>query len=94
MGVKNIKASIFSCENRNGDSSTHMLDMVGFLETGYKIRNSNSSYMLDMVSEPEVVGTSSLCHDPHSRSEATIVVVLVLMMAGFTKFHENYDRLI
>ena len=84
----------FLNENRNGDSSTHMLDMVGFLETGYKIRNSNSSYMLDMVGEPEVVGTSSLCHDPHSRSEATIVVVLVLMMAGFTKFHENYDRLI
>ena len=53
--------------------------------------------MLDMVSEPEVVGTSSLCHDPHSRSEATIVVVLVLMMAmmvGFTKFHENNDGLI
>ena len=72
-----------------------MLDMVGFLETGYKIRDSNSSYMLDMVSEPEVVGTSSLCYNPHSRSEATIVVVLMMaVMVAFTKFHETDDGLI
>ena len=69
--------------------------MVGFLETGYKIRNSNSSYMLDMVSEPEVVGTSSLCYNPHSRSEATIVVVLMMaMMVGFTvKLLQNFMKM-